>query len=136
MDVLLEEIVKFIQSSFLTDTDKHEFIERISKGETGEGFFHDFNEKLIVAFESRRDLYTRNAKKLENKFQQIDQQFAESGERLEQDLTERLSSSGAEDITKKNQLFDEYYANLELTEHNYTAALKKVAASVLINFNS
>ena len=128
MEANLKEIQELIESSFLSENDKKTLFKLLeNKGPTDE-FFEKMNQLISDEILSISDRYQKEMKQLDQKFSEADNSLEEKKKELEEQLQKDLRAA-KEDASKKDKLWEDYYAAVEQIYKDNEDKLRDIAVS-------
>gem|GEM_PF-4498824 len=124
------ELEHLITASYLKDAQKRELLLLLRREGQTEIFFQRFNELLMEEISSREQQFTQSIARFEEEETGISREIQRKRSDLEEQVARELATIDPADFTKKETIWDEYYASIEQLEKEYETQVKSIVSSI------
>jgi hypothetical protein len=129
----MNEILKQIEDSFLTDERKQELLRYFEEHGEDAKFYEMFNTFLIEEIEKKRDQYKTTIEQFDERAAEIDRETMDRREALVAEREEKIANLAPLDVENESRLIDEYDAKEQALMKDYKKNITKILGDLMLS---
>jgi hypothetical protein len=127
-----EQLINYIQISFVDDSKKRQLIDALNKGTTIADAQDIFEDLLIEKINEYGDQYEQASADFNSLTTELDKDIAYQEKALDETLDEKLATIDRNDYDARNKIWDDYYAETDKLNSSYEKKLKSIISGILV----